>query len=584
MPIIRSTTALAAIASGFFLTGVDHADAAVAGDFPNQFLSCFDAANLTEIELPADVQGFRLIEIAEHAGDKGMPAHCEIVGAINDRISPVDGQHYSIKFRLRLPQDWNGRFYMEGGGGSNGALKDAMGPTGLNQEDSALERGFAVVTTDSGHDNDTNSDSNASGRSAFGMDPQARLDFGYMSYDIVTRVGKAIVEKYYGAAPEKSYFIGCSEGGREAALMTQRYPDLYDGIAAGAPGIHFSYSAAYAPFLLRIFGNLAETRNQSGPDGIPLLNKLYSDNDVQLIADAVVGACDALDGLEDRMSNNIEACTTVTVLPRLRALTCSGAKEEGCLLEDQINAFVAGMAGPVTSDGTRLYPGHPWDPGIGGRIGDSVNDGFRSWWFGSYDSDQNNARKVTLSTPQHAMLWQTPPVPLRPDEYVRFEMNFNIDETPALAYATTDLYPVSSAELGNADSPDLSDFASRGGKLVIYHGAADAAFSALDTIKYWNAVNETADGQAADFARLFIIPGMNHCQGGPATDDVDLLTPLMAWVEDDLPIERLEATVSNPDYFGGKNLSRPLCPYPLYAEYDGEGDPSSAESFTCVAN
>lgn len=580
MHILR-TAGLAATVSTLALCIGGVASAAGAED-SGQFQACFEAANSVGLDRPEGVDAFRLISVADHAASKEAPAHCEIVGAINDRVSPVDAQHYAIKFRLRLPQDWNGRFYMEGGGGSNGALKDALGPTGLNQSETALDRGFAVVTTDSGHDNDTNSDPNASGRSAFGLDPQARLDFGYLSYDIVTRVAKAIVANHYGSGPDKSYFVGCSEGGREAALMTQRYPDLYDGVAAGAPGIHFSYSASYAPFLMKTFGEMAEARGQVGGDGIPLLNKLYSDADVQLVADAVTRACDGLDGLEDGMSNRIEACTNDVVLPEMNALACTGDKAAGCLAEDQITSFMTAMDGPVTSGGLRLYPGHPWDPGIGGKIGETINTGFRAWWIGTYAKDQNDARKVTLSTPQHAMLWQTPPVPLKPNEYLSFEMNFDIDDTPALADATTELYPVSSAELGNADSPDLSAFAARGGKLLLYHGAADAAFSALDTIKYWNAVNEEAGGEAADFARLFIVPGMNHCQGGPATDSADLLGPLVAWVEEDRPVERIEAKVSNPGYFEGQALSRPLCPYPAFARYDGTGDTSSAESFVCA--
>lgn len=546
------------------------------------FETCLAAANAIISKVPQGVDSYRLLSLEDHPRQKSSPAHCEIVGAINDRISPVDGQHYAIKFRLRLPTDWNGRLYMEGGGGSNGVVKDAYGPVGLNQSETALDRGFAVVTTDSGHDNDTNSDPNASGRSAFGLDPQARLDFGYLSYDVVTRVAKSIAEAYYGAPPDKSYFIGCSEGGREAAMMTQRYPDLYDGVAAGAPGIHFSYSASYAPFLLKTFGDLAISREYLNSDGIPQLNKLYTDSDIQLIADSVTEACDGLDGIMDGISSNIEACTTNLVASKLQERTCEGDKTGICLAEDQIEAFLKAMDGPVTSTGQRLYPGHPWDPGIGGRDGDNINSGFRAWWFGTYAKSENDARKVTLSTPQHAMLWQTPPKPLKPGEYVQFEMDFNIDNTPALAHATTELYPVSSAEFGNADSPDLDSFSGRGGKLILYHGAADAAFSALDTIKYWNSVNDFADGSAADFARLFIVPGMNHCGGGPATDAFDLLTPLVAWVEEDKPVEKIIANTTSPGFFEGETLSRPLCPYPSYAKYDGTGDPNKAESFNCT--
>lgn len=169
------------------------------------------------------------------ASAAALPEHCEVSGTIAKRTG-IDGYPYEIKFRLRMPAEWNGRFFMEGGGGTNGSLSAATGSIGGGQIESALSRNFATIATDGGHDNAVNDNPDALGTVAFGLDPQARLDMGYNSYDQVTQAGKAAVARFYGRAADKSYFIGCSEGGREGMMLSQRFPSHYDGIVAGAPG------------------------------------------------------------------------------------------------------------------------------------------------------------------------------------------------------------------------------------------------------------------------------------------------------------------------------------------------------------
>jgi feruloyl esterase len=160
-----------------------------------------------------------------------LPEHCEVVGKMNERIG-ANGQGYAIHFRLRLPTAWNRRFFFQGGGGTNGALGNAVGPLQGQQPTVALALGYAVVSQDSGHDNVTNDDPSRSGTATFGFDPQARADFGYRSYEQVAQISQALIRQYYSRPPEKSYYVGCSEGGREGMMVSQRFPGAFDGVLA----------------------------------------------------------------------------------------------------------------------------------------------------------------------------------------------------------------------------------------------------------------------------------------------------------------------------------------------------------------
>src|SRR5262252_8892826 len=174
-----------------------------------------------------------------------QPEHCEVMGKINERVG-VNNQRYAIKFHLRLPTNWNGRFFFEGGGGSNGNLGNAMGGLQGQQRGNALTLGYAVVSQDSGHDNRENNDPERNGTTTFGFDPQARLDFGYNSYDQVAQTAKALIQLYYGRPPRRSYYVGCSEGGREAMMMSQRFPAYFDGILACDPGFNLPSTAVFS--------------------------------------------------------------------------------------------------------------------------------------------------------------------------------------------------------------------------------------------------------------------------------------------------------------------------------------------------
>jgi Tannase and feruloyl esterase len=506
--------------------------------------------------------------------DGNTPAHCRVEGEINRRIG-IDGQSYAIRFRARLPVigQWNQRFFMGGGGGTNGVLIDPV---------EQLKLGYATIGTDGGHDNQLNNRASAGGIASFGADPQARRDFAYNAYDLVTQTGKRLVQAHYGRPAQHAYFMGCSEGGREAMLMSQRFAHHYDGVVAGDPVLHLPLGPMAGIRTTQLFARLAEKMGQKHADGEPALGKTYSDLDLMLVRDAVLAACDALDGLVDGSVENLPSCTTARVMPELYARQCLASKTESCLSTDQIQALETAYAGVVDSKGRRLYPTWPWDGGIGGRAGQTYNQAWRSWWLGSFDSTTNNAIKLRFSTPL-AVAYATPPIlPMTVGDSLRYSLAYDFDRDPDRLYVTSGLFNESAAQLFFTDNPDLGAFKARKGKIILYHGASDSAVSMHDTVDWYQAVSARYGTETPSFARLFLVPGMGHCRGGPATDSFDMLTPLVQWVEQGIAPEHIIATANTPAYFGVPARSRPLCPYPLQARYRGQGDINDANNFQCL--
>ena len=535
---------------------------------PAPIVACSSLTEFTSPTIPKVV----ITSAVLTAATQSLPEHCLVNGKINERVG-VGGQIYAIKFRVRMPTAWNERFYMGGGGGSNGTIEDPV---------EVLPQGFVTIGTDSGHDNATNNDPNVGGTNVFSIDPQARIDFSYNSYDQTARVGKELVDIYYGKKPQFSYFVGCSEGGAEAMLMAQTFPIHFDGIVAGDPGILRPFTSANGAYATQVFAKIATSFDSAGN---PLINKTYTDQDLLLIRNAILAACDRLDGLEDGIVDNMPACTSQLVNTELAALTCTGAKTDSCLAANQIAALQTVMAGMKDSQGTQLYSDWPWDPGIGGQSGSTFNQGWRSWVLGSFNATTNNAQRVTRSCASSALRYTAHPVlPFVTDrDCVPFQLNFDFDTFLERVHETSGIYTESAADLGSIDSTNLSAFKAHGGKLIVYHGGADGAFSVNATIDWYNAVNAWERGNAANFARLFVVPGMNHCGGGPSTDDFDMFPAIVNWVEKGVAPDNVVATASNPGYFGVESRSRPLCPYPKQARYKGSGDINDADNFRCVA-
>jgi feruloyl esterase len=515
-----------------------------------------------------------------------LPEHCEVFGRMNDREG-MNGQHYAIKFHMRLPLQWNGKFFFEGGGGSNGIVGNAYGNLQGQQRVAALGLGYAVVSQDSGHDNAVNNDPERNGQITHGFDPQARLDHGYNSYDQVTQMAKALIKIHYGRAPERSYYVGCSEGGREAMLMSQRFPDYFDGILACAPGFQLPKAALFGEVWdTQTLAALAEKMGVYDKDGTPFLNKTFTDEDLALVSAAVLSACDALDGLTDGSIDNFPACTGELVAKKLAEVTCKGPKRSTCLLPDQVAAIQRIYGGAKNSKGQSLYSDWAWDRGMGGKLGgaappDAYNVGWRVWKMGMYDAAVNNSINTSLGALSVNSMFTTPPVPVRVADGgpMKALLAVNLDRDAAKLDAETPLYPVSVTSYFMANSTDLSRFKAHNGKLLIVHGVSDPIFSAKDTIRWYEKLNQVNQGNAAGFVRLFLVPGMNHCQGGPSTDQFDAFTALVNWTEKSQAPDRIIATAGAATPWPGR--TRPLCTWPKQARYQGSGSIEDAANFTC---
>lgn len=487
---------------------------------------------------PNDVIELTLAEAV--AATPSLPEHCRIRGRINPRIG-VNDTPFAIGFELRMPARWSGRFFFQGGGGNDGNIGNATGNTSFSGQP-ALARGFAAVSTDGGH-----TGGQASG---FGFDPQARIDHAYNAYGKTAATAKAILDLYYGRVPQKSYFVGCSGGGRQGMMFTQRYPDAFDGVVAIAPAMRVATGASISAAWESITYRDAAPRN---PDGAPILSQAFSNADLQLVSSAVLAQCDALDGLADGMIFNHRNCRFDPAV-----LECRDGNAGACLRSEQVQALKRGLGGPVDSSGRALY--HPWpiDAGISAP-------GWRSWKLGTSATPTPNSAFVTLI--QDAIRWEF----LTPHDPTFDIFGFDFDNDPARLAAFGALYDT-------ADDVDLAAFRSRGGKLMLFNGMSDAIFSPLETIDYMDRASRLHGTlRAAEFMRLFLIPGMTHCAGGPATDRLDSLSPLIDWVENGKAPQRLVATGAS---FPGQ--SRPLCPHPRYAQYTGSGDPAQAANHACV--
>jgi hypothetical protein len=466
-----------------------------------------------------------------------LPEHCLFRAVMSPRVSS-SGQRLGVGFELRLPTDWNGRFAFEGGGGLDGVQHPAYGAVWGTMSPPALVRGFAVVSSDGGHRGASMLDAR------FALDQQARIDYAYGAVDKVTLAAKALIQAYYGREPDRSYFIGCSNGGRQGLIAAERLPLEFDGIVSGDPTFRLAWTNVD-----QIWNEIVLARAApKGADGRPIISRALTDADLKLVADAVLRECDAKDGLKDGMINDFQACRFDPTV-----LTCKGGKTDRCLTPVQVRALKALMGGPKDSQGRALYAAFPYDTGI-------ADPAFRHMHFGTSASGAGNAADGTLGADSLRYYAMTPPDPT-------FDaMRFDFDKDTARIRETS--------KLNDADAAYLSTFAHRG-KLLLYHGLSDQGLSPLDTAAWYDRLAASTGGTTQDWARLFLVPGMTHCSGGQATDEFDMLTAIQAWVEQGKAPDRI---IAQGKAFPG--VSRPLCPYPEVARYGG-GDPASEKSFIC---
>jgi feruloyl esterase len=529
--------------------------------------SCTDLAG--KLSFPGTT--FSAVEPVAAGALAGTSAHCRLTGQMNRRVSPVDGKTYAIGFEMRLPLAWNGRFFHQVNGGIDGVVAPAVGGIGGGGPlTDALQRGFAVISSDAGHDRAQNP--------TFGIDPQARLDYGYNAVGALTPMAKSVIAAAYGKGPDRSYIAGCSNGGRHAMVAAARYADQYDGILAGDPGFNLPQAAVAQLYGAQQYASIARATTTAVPGvpaALPDIESAFTPAELELLADRVVARCDALDGLADGIVDDVKACQSAFDLNR-DVPTCVAETRDGrCLSAAQKSVLARIFAGARNSAGQPLYATFPYDSGVGGS-------NWRDWKFRS---------PTTRDPGAVGFIFQTPPEKsLRSG--LEFALGFSMDRDAPKIYATDSTYTQASMTFMTPPHPtDLSVLRDRGAKIIVYHGTSDPVFSSDDTAAWYRALTAANGGDATSFARYFPVPGMNHCRGGPATDQFDMLTPLVEWVEHARAPNAVTASARGPGNAGGVNpeipaswsptRTRPLCPYPKVARYNGSGDIESAASFSC---
>jgi hypothetical protein len=467
------------------------------------------------------------------AAAEPSPEYCDVRGS----------RWPETKFAIKLPTRWNNRFYMAGNGGTGGTISfEAMEP--------ALRRGFATASTDTGHD--AVKEPLASFAYPVPNNPYAKrklVEFAYGAVHETVLLAKRAIKAYYGERPRYSYWDGVSGGGRQGLIEAQRFPSDFDGFIVGAPILNLTGTN------MRHIWN-AQTA-LAGPGAI-------SNGKLRLLANAVYKKCDGVDGLEDGLIDDPRNCMFD---PGRDLPTCPGDTEGlDCFTGAQMESLKRIYGGVRDSAGKLLFPGQP--PGAEAFAPSGRNGEPRSGWEGVFGE---SAKPFVVRSESYMRVFLDPP----PNPEWNYQM-FNFDAGPGRMARV--------AALVNATNPDMRRLKQRAGKIIHYHGWADPPANPLMSIDYYESVLRVMGDQGTkDFYRLFMVPGMFHILNstsgtGIGYGTVDWLSPIVEWVENGKPPDsligaRLEGSVTK---------TRPLCPYPKVAKYNGSGSIDVAENFSCV--
>jgi len=464
-----------------------------------------------------------------------LPAFCRVAGVLKPSSDS------DIRFEVWLPAaGWNGRYEGFGNGGFAGSISFA--PMGA-----AVSRGYATASTDTGHTGGTDA------AWALGH-PEKVVDFGYRAVHETAAAAKAIIRAYYGDSPRHSYFSSCSNGGRQALMEAQRFPEDYDGIIAGAPANYWTHLIATATWIV-------QTAETNPANYIPAAK-------LPAIQAAALAACDAADGLKDGLIQDPSRCRFDP-----SSLLCAGPESDSCLTAAQLATLKKIYAGARDARGASVFPGYP-------QGGEAEPGGWGPWITGEAPG---KSQLHFFGTQFFAnMVYQD-----RAWDFRTFQLERGLQAADRKL-----------ARVLNATDPDLKRFHDRGGKLILYHGWSDAAIPAPNSIDYYRSVAEKLGAPRTEsFVRLYLVPGMQHCgagsgpnffgQGGPPRDDPqhDIGRALEHWVEDGAAPAAIVATryQTGQDPASGILRTRPLCPYPQVAQWKGAGSIDDAANFTCVS-
>jgi feruloyl esterase len=462
---------------------------------------------------------------------RGLPRFCRVAAV----LEPSSDSH--IEFELWMPSSgWKGKFYGAGSGAYSGSIH-------YQDLAVAVRHGYAAASTDTGHKAPELEGSWALGH------PEKVIDFGYRAIHETAETSKALIRAFYSRGPERSYFYGCSGGGRQALMEAQRYPADYDGIIAGAPG--YSVTRMTSLILWTAHVTHATPESSISPAKLPAIEA------------AALAACDAADGLRDGLIENPPQCRFDPSV-----LLCRGPETDACLTASQVMALKQIYAGPKTAAREQFMPG--FSPG-----GESA--GRQVWVAPAAGRDLVSGAAQFFSH----MVYEDPSWNVK---------NFDLERDTEAAKKKL-------AKTLDAADTNLEPFRAHGGKLILYQGWSDGALPPLAAIQYYDGVVTTMSRQQADsFMRLFMAPGMAHCGGGigpnsfgqhnvaQADAEHNLPAALERWVEQGIAPDLIIATKykQGTDSASGVQRTRPLCPYPLVARYKGRGSIDEAESFVCA--
>ncbi|WP_304304818.1 tannase/feruloyl esterase family alpha/beta hydrolase [Pseudacidovorax intermedius] len=490
---------------------------------PPEPLACADLASRFESEQDAVV----IVSATDVAQAQDLPAHCDVRGTIRG----------NIKFAVFMPKEWNGRFQMVGNGGKAGSIS-------FSAMESALRQGYATSSTDTGHDASIRSQSGA----RFGYDAEfgrdMEIDFGYRAVHLTALVSKEIVNAHYPEKIQYSYWNGCSTGGRQGLMEAQRFPEDFDGYAVGAPVYNYTRQQMSAPALLQHL-------YKSGIAGGSVISPAKRDLIGNIVYNGNGGnypGCDALDGVKDGQIRNPLRCNFD---PLVHVPMCGPSGGADCLTAEEQAALVG------------VYKGRPDVSVLALPVGsENTQGGWPDWLI------TNGTRTPQLHTVMADAFQYLLFEPDRPDFDYLTQFDWSADphrmETAKQTY--------------NATNPDLRRFAEAGKKIIMYHGWTDPGVNPMGTLEYRANVESVFGSPAAveRFMKLYMVPGMGHCSGGPGHGSVDWVAPLKDWVEHG---KEPQAIVGSKP---GTQSTRPHCPYPQEAAYDGQGNVDDAQSYSCA--
>ncbi|MEZ5400818.1 MAG: tannase/feruloyl esterase family alpha/beta hydrolase [Bryobacteraceae bacterium] len=464
---------------------------------------------------------FSVTTAAEEEATQRAPKYCRVRGLVRPEV----------EFEVALPVDWNGRLLMVGNGGYAGNNLDTPGPVGPRDE--AMRLGWVFTRTNTGHDGAREP------LGTFAKDRQKLIDYAFRAVHVTAETAKRVAAAYYGSRPKRSYFQGCSTGGRQALMAAQRFPEDFDGISAGAPVLDFTGTMANYVAVQQAFAKAPVSAAK-----------------MKLAGEKIYALCDPKDGVRDGVIGDPLGCgfKPAEHLPR-----CTGAAAAHCFSEGEIRSLEV-LYGDQTIGGKRVYPGWP----VGAE---AVASNGRMGWEGWLVREGGRATQSAFS-----------------ESFFRYLADPR-DSHPTLSIGGLDLDKTAGTNLTwirsilDATDPDLSQLRQAGGKVLLWFGLADPALNARRAIEYYEEALKVNGAGTKDFFRFFLLPGVFHCGGGPGCDNFPHMAALIDWVERGKAPERLVATKGAA---GTVTRSRPLCVYPAAAKYKGSGSTDDAASFDCV--